>query len=364
MKILQVDKETFRVFGDSLDIKDKLPINTYEIDFSPMGGFSLVTRKNFKITEKLYGNVEERINKIIRGYQNYNRSIGVIFSGNKGIGKSLASQLLCQKMLDLGYPVILVNNTNNGIIDFLNSIDQECVFLFDEFEKIYCKDKDAVSDSKYLTQTDFLSFFDGTNNIKHLFIITCNEIYRLSSYLINRPGRFHYHIRWSYPSIEDITKYLQDKLDTAYWNEINKVCNFSYKMPLNYDCLRSISFELNLGVPFEEALENLNIIKYKAIVKAQICIETEDNHTFIGYEDDLDIFSSSRKEIYVESISIIDERQASGYVCFYPSKFIFNGDKIFLDLNSTTFELKEFKIKKATVRVINDSYSFLKEDLT
>jgi DNA replication protein DnaC len=118
MKILQVDKETFRIFGDSLDIKDKLPINTYVVDFNPMGGFSLVVRKDFKVTEKIYGNVEERINKVIRGYQNYNRSLGVIFSGNKGIGKSLASQLLCQKMLDLGYPVILVNNTNNGIIDF------------------------------------------------------------------------------------------------------------------------------------------------------------------------------------------------------------------------------------------------------
>jgi len=358
MKILQVDKETFRVFGDSLDIKDKLPINTYEIDFNPMAGFSLVTRKDFKVTEKIYGNVEEKINKVITGYQNYNRSLGIIFSGDKGIGKSLASRLLCQKMIALGLPVILVNNTEKSIINFLSSIDQECVFLFDEFEKNYCQTKQKVSDSDYLTQDDFLSFFDGTNSsVKHLFIITCNQIDNLSTYLINRPGRFHYHIRWAYPSTEDITEYLQDNLDKSYWGEISEVCNFNNRMPLNYDCLRSICFELNLGVPFKKAIETLNILKYQTLVKAKVTVELENGRVYTG-NTIFDIFDETSEEIYLitEDRNIPTEEKRF-YAYFVPNKLIFKDNKILLDTKSTNFEIN-IKVKSATLEFVNDTYSF------
>lgn len=51
-----------------------------------------------------------------------------------------------------------------------------------------------------------------------------------------------------------------DKLDGAYRGEIPKVVSFSQKVALNYDCLRAISFELNQGLPFEKAIQDLNII--------------------------------------------------------------------------------------------------------
>lgn len=362
MKILQVDKETFRILGDSLSIKDKLPTGTYEVEFSPMGGFSLVVRKDFKVTEKLYSNVEERINKVIKGYQNYNRSLGIIFSGDKGIGKSLASQLLCQKMIGLGLPVILVNNTEKSIINFLSSIDQECVFLFDEFEKNYHISKERVSDSDYLTQDDFLSFFDGTSyNIKHLFIVTCNEIEDLSPYLINRPGRFHYHIRWTYPSTKDITEYLQDNLDKSYWGEIDKVCTFSNRMPLNYDCLRSISFELSLGVPFEEAIETLNILKYQTEVLAKVTVETKGGAVYIG-RTKFDMFDKGTEEVRLTNksngVSIEEKR---GYCFFYPSNLIFKDNKILLDADTTVYDFNNSKdeVKEATLKIVNDSYNFV-----
>lgn len=353
MKILQTDKETFRVFGESLDIKDKLPVGVYDINFSPMGGFYLTTHETLEVTEKLYGKVEQKIASIIRGYQNSERSLGVIFSGDKGIGKSLASRLLCQKMLALGYPVILVSNTNKGIIDFLTSIKQECVFLFDEFEKNYYKEKEEASDNGYLTQTDFLTFFDGTNDsIKRFFIVTCNEINELSSYLINRPGRFHYHIRWSYPSEEDITEYLQDKLNKAYWGEIEKVCKFNRRMALNYDCLRSIAFELNMGVSFEEAIENLNIIRYSTCVRAKATIEMDNGKVYEGYSN-FDMFDDNQEDIYVHGDG------DRGYVYFYPSKLIFNGDEILLDTETTTTDFCG-KVKKGTLIITkSDGYSFV-----
>ena len=89
---------------------------------------------------------------------------------------------------------------------------------------------------------------------KKLFIITCNSLDKLNDFLVNRPGRFHYHFRFGYPSVEDVQGYLMDKLDAAYRGEISKVVLFSQKVALNYDCLRAIAFELNMGLPFEQAI--------------------------------------------------------------------------------------------------------------
>ena len=61
-------------------------------------------------------------------------------------------------------------------------------------------------------------------------------------------------------ALDDVQGYLMDKLDAAYRGEISKVVLFSQKVALNYDCLRAIAFELNMGLPFEQAIQDLNII--------------------------------------------------------------------------------------------------------
>lgn len=61
-------------------------------------------------------------------------------------------------------------------------------------------------------------------------------------------------------SAEEVETYLKDKLEEKYYDQIPAVVDFSGKIDLNYDCLRSIAFELNLGTPFAEAIKDLNII--------------------------------------------------------------------------------------------------------
>ena len=45
-----------------------------------------------------------------------------------------------------------------------------------------------------------------------------------------------------------------------YYSQIPSVVAFAHKISLNYDCLRAIAFELNLGVDFKEAVSDLNIL--------------------------------------------------------------------------------------------------------
>ena len=68
------------------------------------------------------------------------------------------------------------------------------------------------------------------------------------------------YFRFDYPTDGEVREYLTDKLGTNLADEIEKVVEFAHKVDLNYDCLRSIAFELSIGSSFEEAIADLNIM--------------------------------------------------------------------------------------------------------
>lgn len=259
MKVVNTGN-TYQIYDNTLKTYDALPSQAYIVRFSKNSGFFLEKSNDIEIKEtKIYGVHETKANKVIASYNAFDKNLGVILSGDKGIGKSLFARILAKKAIDAGLPVIIVNNFIPGISDFIEEISQEVMILFDEFDKTF-KGSDKDENTAKDPQTSMLSLFDGTSTGKKLFVITCNETRKLNEYIVNRPGRFHYHFRFEYPAAEEITMYLHDKLDEKYHSEINNVVIFSKKVNLNFDCLRAIAFELNLGVPFKDAIKDLNII--------------------------------------------------------------------------------------------------------
>jgi hypothetical protein len=247
----------FKIYDNSLQTFDNLPTQSYIVRYDKMSGFFLETYPNIEITEKIYGVHREKVAKVMNSFKIFDRNLGVILSGAKGIGKSICAKLLAEDAIAQGYPLIVVNQYIPGIADYIASIEQEVVVLFDEFDKTFFSgDRDSIGDP----QTEMLTLFDGLSMGKKLFVVTCNELKNLNDYLVNRPGRFHYHFRFDYPTDGEVREYLTDKLGKELFGEIEKVVAFAHKVDLNYDCLRSIAFELSNGSSFEEAIADLNIM--------------------------------------------------------------------------------------------------------
>jgi hypothetical protein len=266
--------EYYRIFDDGIQVGKCLDAATYEVVFVPNQGFFLKLLKAPDVREtKVYGRMRERIEKVMRSYSASTRNMGVILSGAKGIGKSLFAKLISRRVIEEGLPVIMVNDYFEGLPQFLASIDQKCMVLFDEFDKNFF-DPSRDTEDHTSVQDSFLTLFDGVYASNKLFVITANSLGRLSEFLVNRPGRFRYHIRFAYPDEDEIRQFLRDKLGTSVRaKEIDDVVKFSTIVPLSYDCLTAIAAELEMGESFESCLEMLNIINvtgshyYSGLVK-------------------------------------------------------------------------------------------------
>lgn len=146
--------------------------------------------------------------------------------------------------------------------------------------------------------------------------------------LINRPGRFHYHFRFLYPTADEIRDYMEDKLDKQYYDEIENVIAFSVRMNLNYDCLRSIAFELNNGLKFQEAINDLNIIRISQYKNIKIIVEFENQATLSGKIKEWQLYDNTITDM---SIYLPDNIRPLSYVGEYIGEFPMNFSNNYID---------------------------------
>lgn len=330
MNIVQ-SGDVFQVFGESLQTFKELPVGTYEVNFSKMMGFFLSTHNDLTVAEeKIYGSTPIKVEKVLKSFGQVERNFGVILSGKKGIGKSLFARQLAVRAKDYNLPLIIVSNYIPGIANFLSSIEQEVIVLFDEFEKTFAKTEEMQP------QEEMLSLFDGIDGGKKLFIITCNEVYKLNSFLLNRPGRFHYHFILGNPNPDEIKEYMMDKLKPEYHHYIKKLVGFSMNVDLTYDVLRAIAFELNNGYPFEETLMDLNISKEDS-PKYKIKVEFADGHVRIVDKHRMNLYSSDKEYLWFNTAG--GNYKTSIRLTFSPSD-------VLMDLDAAEMTLDPLKVER------------------
>jgi hypothetical protein len=257
--IIIVDGAKHRVVsGNEMYVLQYLPRGVFELQFSKEEGYYL-TRidDNFEIPRKLYGPVETISKRVMDAFEISEKNLGVLFSGPKGLGKTITVKFICNKALESDYPVILIKENLGNITSFIEEIKQPCVIVIDEFEKLYHKEDqyDAAS------QESILGMFDPIMESRKLFMLTCNNIHNMFDYLLDRPGRIHYHFRSRSLSIRDIRDYCEDNLSEKDDEMIKEICNYSIKVrDFSYDMLHSIIFEINnFGGALYDIVDILNL---------------------------------------------------------------------------------------------------------
>ena len=170
MKAIKIGTKV-EIYNDTVTTYNKLPAKTYIIRFEKMLGFYLDEYADIEVKEdKVYGEHMQKVEKVLRSYEQFDRNLGVILSGSKGIGKSMFAKLLSVEALKSDIPVIIVDKYISGIASYIETIDQSVMVLFDEFDKTFGDVR--VSDGEVEAQAALLGLFDGIKKGKKLFVIT------------------------------------------------------------------------------------------------------------------------------------------------------------------------------------------------
>ena len=88
--------------------------------------FSLLEAHDFEIPEtKIYGQHLDKVKKVLNAMDKMNRNLGVILSGDKGIGKSLFSKCLGLKARKKGYLLYWLMNIMRESQTFLKKLSKQ-----------------------------------------------------------------------------------------------------------------------------------------------------------------------------------------------------------------------------------------------
>lgn len=164
---------------------------------------------HFEFPYKIYNlGIENFIEKVKKTwtspyFEKKNQNLGIIFNGLKGTGKTVGAKILCN---ELDIPVINISYYLPGMLEFLQSLEFECIILLDEAEKVFRNDD---PDSSQV----LLKMVDGVlNKSRKLYILTSNTL-NLNENLLGRPGRIRYIQNFGNINAKAINEYVADNLE-------------------------------------------------------------------------------------------------------------------------------------------------------
>ena len=242
---------TFRPSDEAnLDLHTSLPAGNYIIKQDQFGNMFFETVDNFEFKGKRYGDNIKNTQRILSTFMSRDNSTGVMLTGEKGSGKSLLAKTICMEAAKEGIPTIVINSAWHGdaFNKFIQDIEQPAIVLFDEFEKVYDSDE----------QEAILTLLDGVFPSKKLFILTCNDKWRVDQHMRNRPGRIYYMLDFKGLDAEFIREYCQDNLKAVEHTE--KIVNIASLFgQFNFDMLKALVEEMNrYNESPEDAMRMLN----------------------------------------------------------------------------------------------------------
>jgi hypothetical protein len=243
---------TFRIATkESMDLHEALPAGNYVVKQDPFENFFIERIEDFDVPSKLYGDTLRNTERIINSYWNREKSTGVMLVGEKGSGKTLLSKNICVEMAKQNVPTIVINAPWCGdkFNTLIQSIQQPCIVMFDEFEKVYNHEQ----------QEELLTLLDGIYSTKKLFMLTSNDKWRVDSHMRNRPGRIFYMVDFKGLDPDFIREFCVDNLGNQ--THTNTIVNIaSVFSAFNFDMLKALVEEMNrYNETPQDAMRILNV---------------------------------------------------------------------------------------------------------
>jgi len=232
---------------------DILPVGNYLLRYHcKMEAFYLEKTESFNEPLKIYGDVTKTVDRMLRTFVKREASTGILLSGEKGSGKTLTAKMLSIVAARSKMPTIIVDEPHHGpeFNLFVQNVSQPVIILFDEFEKVYCKNEH---------QQAMLTLLDGVFPSKKLFVMTVNNKYAVDQHMRNRPGRIYYSLEFGCISEALIIEYCEENLtNKAELPRIKKLIGLFESF--NFDMLQSLIEEMNrYNESAIDAIKMLNI---------------------------------------------------------------------------------------------------------
>ena len=236
------DNEATYFEGEALGTEDQLPAGAWGVGYRPMTNAPYFYKiADYKTSHgKIYGDAESFAKHVCESYDiEKDKNVGALFSGNKGLGKSLTIRLIIEHYIKTK-PIIVVDQYTNLLPNVLSDL-KDCVVVLDEFEKMFKKN----DDEGMTPQESLLSVLDGTKSLSHnLYLLSVNDIFSLDENLISRPGRIRYHYVYESEDASVVKDYCKDNLNDKSKIEdvVNVLGSIKY---VSMDIISSFVDELN-----------------------------------------------------------------------------------------------------------------------
>lgn len=302
---IRTGNEIIHTPSDDVESIKKIPKGNWLLKFNEVTGkYYLEGVADFKMPDKLYGDVDTMANRYLSTYDNTHNNLGVLLTGVKGTGKTILGKLTAMKS---GLPVVMISECFIGeeFKSFLMNIKHRCIIFIDEFEKVF---------NEVESQNTLLSVLDGTFESNKLFIFTSNNKNSINRNMLNRPGRIHYLKEYDTLSNDVIDEVIVENLnDTKHEEGLIEILNVLGTVTM--DMLFSLISEMNMYK--ETAKESVIHLNLKPEDREYLT-KVYQSGNYIGSEDIyrhplnsdkifIEMYSKTPELFKYESVESLDE---------------------------------------------------------
>lgn len=219
----------------NFEVTQALPVGVYNLELTMFGWKLFKFADNFVFPYKLYSLENEFVDHVLKTYENTIGNLGILLNGTKGTGKTVTAKILANRF---NLPVIVLKSmkdNNQSMIEYLSSLNCDCVLFMDEFEKNF-EEKDST----------ILQIMDGVYNSNHrkIFLLTTNNM-SINENLVGRPSRIRYVKHFGNLSMDTVNEYLDDALECTEARE--EILEYIDSLTIStIDILKTIVNEVNI----------------------------------------------------------------------------------------------------------------------